>query len=397
MAPKADIDLNPGECRPLLDNADLYGLGVRVGTYTQWLCTILTICLVHEQQERESMRNVLYAFAFGEWVVLVNQTRSIWPADAVIVAFLFMGTLTLLCCLEVFDRMRPRIIRRQNPNLGTGGEVARMVLLFGFVLWVIWWWFEGIYHTLRDCGAYIFYYGGPTLVLGNFKLIGRIWSPLLLLMIIPVLEKFWFFIKRTRAHSHAQRGRPVDKHGPPINVWSWEFWKQAAAATEGETEELVENHPHEIPNPDTKQRRGLYCALLLGIGVFILIIFLEIMLAYGDVGEISSLAGVSDTIEMVIGCGDMLMILYKLKEQRDTERANVLFSSLLIVLTIRALLIICQKLRLGDRYRYPKTFLYDADFPLLKSMFIPCSVYQPPTDNPTMYYRDNGLATHHRE
>ena len=167
-------------------------------------------------------------------------------------------------------------------------------------------------------------------VLGSFKLIGRIWSPLLLLMIIPVLEKFWFFIKRTRAHSRAQRdpNAPAAKDGPPINVWSWEFWKQAAAATEGETEELVENHPHEIPNPQTKQRRGLYCALLLGIGVFILIIFLEIMLAYGDVREINQLSGVSDTIEMVIGCGDMLMILYKLKEQRDTERAKVLFSSL---------------------------------------------------------------------
>ncbi|PUU82968.1 hypothetical protein B9Z19DRAFT_1016757 [Tuber borchii] len=362
MAPKADIDLTPGECRPLLDDADLYGLGVRVGTYTQWLGTILTICLVHEPKERASMRNVLYAFAFAEWVTLVNKTRSIWPADAVIVTFLFMGTLTLLCCLEVFDRMRPRIVRRHSPNLGTGGEVARMLLLFAFVLWVIWWWFDGIYHTLRDCGTYIFYYGGPVRVLGNFKLIGRIWSPLLLLMIIPVLEKFWFFIKRTRAHSRAQRGRPVDKHGPPINVWSWEFWIQAAAATQEETAELEKHHPPDIPNPQTKQRRGLYCALLLGIGVFILIIFLEIMLAYGDTDEINHIAGVGDTIPMVIGCGDMLMILYTLKEQRDTEREK-------------------RRQSPPGEYRYPKTFLYDADFPLLKSMSIPCSMYQPPTNN----------------
>src|SRR5437879_11681647 len=103
--------LVPGDCRPLLDQAELYGIGVRVGTYTQWLGTILTVCLVHDPDERASMRNVNYAFAFAEWIALTNQTRSIWPADAVIVTFLFMGTLTLLCMLEVFDRMRPRKAR----------------------------------------------------------------------------------------------------------------------------------------------------------------------------------------------------------------------------------------------------------------------------------------------
>ncbi|PUU82967.1 hypothetical protein B9Z19DRAFT_1119920 [Tuber borchii] len=348
MAPKVDIDLNPGECRPLLDEPDLYGLGVRIGTYTQWLSTIIATCLMQDQKERVNMQNVNYIFAFAGWVALVNQTRSTWPADAVIVILLFMGTLTLHTMIEVFDRMRPRTVRRKDPNLGTAGEVVRTMLLSAFLIWVTWWWFEGIYHTSRDCGAYIFYYGGPVRVLGNFKLIGRIWSLLLLLMIIPVLEKFWFMIKRTRAHSRAQRGRPVDKHGPPINVWSWEFWTQVAAATQEETAELEKFHPPDIPNPQTKQRRGLYCALLLGIGVFILIIFLEIMLVYGNSDEINKISGVGDTVSMVTGCSNVLMILWKLKQQRVTERE--------------------KRRRLLGEYRYPKTFLYDAEFPLLQKI-----------------------------
>ncbi|CAZ79528.1 unnamed protein product [Tuber melanosporum] len=338
--------LTPGDCRPLLDQPELYGIGVRVGTYTQWLSTILTVCLVHDQEERATMRNVNYAFAFAEWVALVNQTRSIWPADGVIVTFLFMGTLTLLCMLEIFDRMRPRKSRREDPNLATGGEMARLTLLGAFVIWVIWWWFEGIYHTLRDCGTFIYYYGGPVQVLGNFKLIGRIWSPLLFLMFIPVLGKFGVFIRRSSRNFHILRdpamaiaeGGAADAKAEatgaePVGILSVDFWTQVFA--------LEESEPYEpsIPNPRTKQRRGLYCALGLGIGVFILIIFLEIMLAYGAVDEINSISGVGDSVPMVIGCGDMLLILWKLKEQREFEMARVL--SLLLVLTVRVSLIIC--------------------------------------------------------
>jgi len=316
------------------------------------------------------MRNVNYAFAFAEWVSLVNQTRSIWPADAVIVTFLFMGTLTLLCMLEVFDRMRPHKARRRELVSSPGGETARIMLLAGFVIWAIWWWFEGIYHTLRDCGTYIFYYGGPVRVLGNFKLIGRIWAPLLLLALIPAIEKSWIYMK-SRRHAKGER---------PASFFSLQFWVQAFTAV-AEGDEPVDAH---LQGPETKQRRGLYCALFLGIGVFILIIFLEIMLAYGDVDQINSISGVGDTIPMVIGCGDMLMILWTLKEQRATEMAKVLFSFFLIVLTVRALLIICQRERLGERYRYPKTFLYDAEFPIIESMFLlPCSCIRPSIDNPS--------------
>ncbi|PWW79108.1 hypothetical protein C7212DRAFT_153644 [Tuber magnatum] len=330
-------ELAPGDCRPLLDQAELYGLGVRVGTYTQWLGTILTVCLVHDPQERASMRNVNYAFAFAEWVALVNQNRSVWPADAVIVTFLFMGTLTLLCMLEVFDRMRSREARREDLNRSAGGELARITLLGAFVLWEIWWWFEGIYHTLRDCGTFIYYYGGPVMVLGNFKLIGRIWAPLLFVMFLPVFGKFRAFMKRSHRHFRTlRRGQPPpepqgemaagkgegEAAQPRTLTWI-EFWVQVFSVLEGEEEEPYESN---IPNPETKQRRGLYCALLLGIGVFILIIFLEIMLAYGDVDEINSISGVGDTVPMVIGCGDMLMILWTLREQRETEMEKVHFT-----------------------------------------------------------------------
>jgi len=381
MSPRADGTLPVGDCRPLLDDSELYGIGVRVGTYTQWLCTILTVCLVHDQRERVTMRNVNYALAFGEWVVLVNQTRSIWPADAVIVTFLFMGTLTLLCMLEVFDRLRPHKSRRRELASSAGGEMARMVLLAGLIIWAIWWWFEGIYHTLKDCGTYIFYYGGPVRVLGNFKIIGRIWAPLLLIMLIPAVEKYWIFMKARRL----PKGEPPNKDGPPVerpaSFFSWKFWGQALGAVE-------EGEPgdDDYLGPEAKQRRGLYCALLLGIGVFILIIFLEIMLAYGEVEEINQISGVGDAVSLVMGCGDMLMILWTLQEQRAKELAKVLFSFFSIMLIVRALLIICQRTLLeadGLVYRYPKTFLYDAEFPLFESTFLPCSVYQPPTNEPS--------------
>ena len=379
MSQRADGTLPVGDCRPLLDDSELYGLGVRVGMYTQWLCTILTVCLVHDPRERVMVRNMNYAFAFGEWVTLVNDTRSMWPADAVIVTFLFMGTLTLLCMLEVFDRMRPHKSRRRELVSSPGGEIARMMLLTGFVIWAIWWWFEGIHHTLKHCGAYIFYYGGPVRVLGNFKLIGRIWAPLLLLMLIPALEKVWIFMKARR---RAKREPPNKDAAPaerPASVFSIRFWVQAfTAVAEG-----GEHGDDGYLGPEEKQRRGLYCALLLGIGVFILIIFLEIMLAYGEVEEINKISGVGDTVSMVMGCGEMLLIFQTLNEQRANELAKVLFSFFPIMLIVRSLLIICQRARMeeqGRQYFYPKTFLYDAEFPLIEGMFLPCSVYQPPTN-----------------
>ena len=395
MALGADAERMPGEFRPLFDDPELYGVGVRIGTYTQWLCTILAVCLVHDPQERDSMRNVNYAFALAEWVTLVTRTRLMYPADAVMVAFIFMGTLTLLCMPEVFDRMRPRIVRRQGPNFGNVEETARMMLLLAFTIWVIWWWFEGIYHTSKDCGTYIFYYGIPVPVLGNIKLIGRIWAALLPLMFIPVLEKFWFFIQRTRAHHRAQRDPLVTKDGPPINVWSWDFWLQAATETQEEMAEQERSHPPDIPNPQTKQRRGLYCALLLGTGVFMFVIFIEITLAYGNVGQINHISGVGDTVPMIIGCGNMLAVLWR---QKEREVDKVPFPFFLIVLSVRASLIIFQRLRLGPNYRPPKTFLYDAEFLLFRSMFplAPCINLLLITP-PTMYYRDKDLVTHRRE
>ena len=64
-----------------------------------------------------------------------------------------------------------------------------------------------MYYILRVYGAYIFYYGSPVRVLGNSKLIGKIWSPLLLLALIPVLENILFFIRRMHVHFRSQRSR----------------------------------------------------------------------------------------------------------------------------------------------------------------------------------------------
>ena len=283
---------------------------------------------MHDPRNRSGMRNVNYAFAFAEWVVMVNRNRSIYPADAVVVVFLFMGTVSLLSALEIFDRMRPWRARRADPFHGGGGEMARLLLLGAFIIWSVWWWFEGIHHTLQDCGTITFYYGGPVKIFGDFRLIGQIWSPLLLVMFIPVIEEFIVYMRdsyrrfRSRRHLLAEAKQLEARAQMATDPSTIEFWEQVFDFAQGSEEPIPLGIG--LP-PDTKQRRGLVCALVLGIAAFVLISFLEVMLAYGDVNLINAIGGVGDTIPMVIGCGDMLMIFYKLKQQSQRERKKVCY------------------------------------------------------------------------
>ena len=111
-------------------NPDLYGIGIRLGFYFQWIITLLvTYCrLDHEILHRTI--NLLLQVGVFAIMLLHTHTRSLRAADAATAFWLLVGALSSLTHRD------SRLIRLSNVV-----RMAFYTMLSGYVAWL---WFGGI-------------------------------------------------------------------------------------------------------------------------------------------------------------------------------------------------------------------------------------------------------------
>ncbi|RPB05666.1 hypothetical protein L873DRAFT_1662169 [Choiromyces venosus 120613-1] len=310
-----------GFCPPLQDQDQLYGLGIRIGIYLIWLSSILAYTLLHNPISRYSLRDLNYCFGFAFFLTLTldSQTKSQdkhYQADALIVILLLAATATLLTVLEVLERTRPKAKRREEGRSRIG-DFLRLCLLAGFIIYLNYWWFRGVYDIKSQCARSTHFFSYRVRILGRFRLIGQIWSPLLIVLFIPVLIVALRWGNKKRRHAALNRQRAQESEGGsypgPLNKGYWA-------------------PPPPVPPPASavspasslssgvgprKDKRALFAAWIFGFGALFFILFLELMLAYsGNPGHINRVNDNAQLIPLLIGSGAMALVLWRLYGQR---------------------------------------------------------------------------------
>ncbi|KAH6627664.1 hypothetical protein F5144DRAFT_280672 [Chaetomium tenue] len=119
-------------------NPDLYGIGIRLGFYFQWINLLLVTYLQLDHEMLHRTINILLQVGVFAIMLLHTHTRSLRAADAATAFWLLVGALSSLTRSDssLNPRLNSRLIRLSN--------VVRMTfytMLSGYVAWL---WFGGI-------------------------------------------------------------------------------------------------------------------------------------------------------------------------------------------------------------------------------------------------------------
>lgn len=111
-------------------NPDLYGIGIRLGFYFQWIITLLVTYYELDHEMLHRTINILLQVGVFAILLLHTHTRSLRAADAAIAFWLLIGALSSL------TRSNSLHIRQSNVV-----RMAFYTMLSGYVTWL---WFGGI-------------------------------------------------------------------------------------------------------------------------------------------------------------------------------------------------------------------------------------------------------------
>ncbi|PWW78125.1 hypothetical protein C7212DRAFT_21292, partial [Tuber magnatum] len=302
--------LYKNSCPPLQDQSHLYGLGIRIGIYLIWLSSILAYTLLHNPISRYSSRDLNYCFSFAFFLALTLDSRTKpldkhYQADALVVILLLAATATLLTALEVLERTRPKA-KRKEEGRSRLGDFLRLCLLAGFIVYLNYWWFRGVYDIKSVCARQTHFFTKRVRILGGFRLIGQIWSPLLIVLFIPVLITGLRWGNKKRRHAAVNRQRARESGGgsypSPLNKGYWAPPPPAPPPVSA-ISPASSISDHEGPK---KNKRALFAAWILGFGALFIILFVELMLAYsGDSDQINRVNDNAQLVPLLIGCGAM--------------------------------------------------------------------------------------------
>lgn len=302
----------------------MYGLGIRIGLYLIWFAAILAYSFIHDIKDRTGLRDLNYWFCLAFLLSLIIDNKRNYLADSLIVVLLLASSTTLLTILEVIDHSRPRDNRRRrrrrgHPESHWANEFVRLFSLCAFVVYLNYWWFNGIYHTAKLCGLNAYYFTHLKRIRGSFRFVGQVWSPLLAAALLPVVIQFLHRAYRNHRHKRLGRERVAAAEG--------------AAARQVEVKEGAPGPAPRAPgvasasssssdssrrrHRSRKSKRGLITAGVLGILMLFLILHIEIMLAYSQ--NRPELNGVHDSAQLIpllIGIGSLILVFWRLREQR---------------------------------------------------------------------------------
>ncbi|XWW99427.1 hypothetical protein V2A60_007437 [Cordyceps javanica] len=187
-------------------NSDLYGVGVRVGLYAQWVATLLSTVFVPRSEAGLRTTNLIIQLAvfIGLCTESTRETTTTsagpHPSAAVITQFLLCGSLSSVTGDGV-------------SHLRSLSGVARLFFYTAFSAYGCWFWFTGV-DVMRagdgsGCQEVAFF--GRTTFDGWFRVLGKVVSVLGLVTCV-VLVGYWVYLVVTRFRSGFESGLAANAH-----------------------------------------------------------------------------------------------------------------------------------------------------------------------------------------
>ncbi|KAM3566881.1 hypothetical protein ARSEF4850_000186 [Beauveria asiatica] len=214
-------------------NADLYGVGVRVGLYAQWVATLLST--VFEPRSEAGLRTTNLIIQLAVFIGLCTESAGATttsnsgphPSAAVITQFLLCGSLSSVTGDGV-------------GHLRSISGVARLFFYTALSAYGCWFWFAGIdvmrrrrdgdgraddgaasapatapapapAPTIAPCASEVAFFG-QTSFDGWFRVLGKVLS-VLGLVVCVALVAYWVYLLVTRFRPGFGRGLAANAHG----------------------------------------------------------------------------------------------------------------------------------------------------------------------------------------
>ena len=181
-------------------NPDLYGVGIRVGLYLQWISTLLSTIFVPGDEDILRVANLLVQSAIFVALLHLSARGDLHAVDAVLATWLVFGALSSLSGSGI------------NP-LGCFSGTFRVLFYTAFASYACWFWFSGLDAILaRDngCGGVAFF--GGTSITGPFRDFNKVAAIIGLTVCTAfIIANVWVAFKRyqRKTSPDASPPRPV--------------------------------------------------------------------------------------------------------------------------------------------------------------------------------------------
>ncbi|RGP72656.1 hypothetical protein FLONG3_6664 [Fusarium longipes] len=141
-------------------NGDLYGLGIRIGFYVQWLSTLIVKLFIHEEIPTYRTVNLLLQLAIIVCLVFMSARRTIHSPEVMIAFWLLIGSPSSLQWGLIKDS-------------GNMARLFRVALYAALSAYGCWFWFTGVEVLPQmPCESVIFLGGATTN--GWFRWFGKV-------------------------------------------------------------------------------------------------------------------------------------------------------------------------------------------------------------------------------
>ncbi|KAH7333171.1 hypothetical protein BKA65DRAFT_507317 [Rhexocercosporidium sp. MPI-PUGE-AT-0058] len=189
-------------------NADMYGLGIRIGFYLQWFGTILATWVA--RKEVTSMRLSTSFFVAATFLALMIQTDrdNLRPVEIYIVLLLTFGGYLHFVPLYVWRLLvgcDPDLDPTRHPRVRAGKLFSRLnfFLLVIMCIFQLWFWIGKVPSLARDrCTEFGFLFARVRLNQRGFAVVNVVLYFLLLLFCLGILGitigKRWGYLRRKK-------------------------------------------------------------------------------------------------------------------------------------------------------------------------------------------------------
>jgi hypothetical protein len=189
------------DCR-VNGNADFYGFGIRLGTYFQFIATLLvTLYAPEEESFYLALNNLLQTAMFAGLLLLTVSQGPLLVVEPVIVMFLLFGSLSSLTSDGFF--LSP---------VGRPSGIYRLLLYSGIAGYSCWFWFKGIDTVAKplapaSCDFSTTAFFGQVSSFGPFRTFNKVAS----VMGLAVCVSFLIFSIRKSLTGGGSRIKPREK------------------------------------------------------------------------------------------------------------------------------------------------------------------------------------------